>query len=99
MYIKLSGEEFVVVCELLRKNNFHGLANIITSQLTANSPKNNKHTQESALEAARIYFSAEDLIVGNNVEWEENGDALVHCLQKVPASFLQEKDCGCGAKS
>jgi len=97
MYLKLSDEEFVLINESLQKNNLHGLARLITLQLTEDSPVNNKHTQESAIEAAKIYFAADDLIIGENVEWEENGDALVHCLQKVPSVYLQEKGCGCGS--
>jgi hypothetical protein len=96
MYIKISDEEFVLLNELLRNNNLNGLSKIIISQLIDSSPVNNKHTQELAIEAAKTYFSADDIIIGENVEWSENGDALVHCFQRVPASYIQEKDCGCG---
>jgi hypothetical protein len=96
MHLKLSDEEFVLIIESLRKNNLHGLASIITTQITCNSPINNKHTQGAAVEAAKTYFSADDLVIGENVEWLENGDALVVCQQKVPSNYIQEKNCGCG---
>lgn len=99
MWIYLEDEEYNMLDELLVKSNLHGLRFLIKRHLVEISPANPKHTKKAAIQAAKTYFSASDLIIGDDhVKWLDNGDALVMAWQVVPSVYITESDCGCKDK-
>lgn len=95
MWLQFNNEEITLLNDALDQCKLHGFKHLLYTRITENSPVNPKHTQTNAVKAANTYFSANDLIIDQYVKWEENGDALVMCWQKVPQSYIEE-GCGCG---
>jgi hypothetical protein len=94
MWIYLEKEELQVIEDALKHCGLHGMNFLLRSQLLEPSPVNPRHTKESAVKAAKTYFSASDTIIDDYVKWEPNGDALVMAWQKVSSAYIDE-DCGC----
>jgi hypothetical protein len=98
MWLKIDKEEFEVIIEALEHCNLNGLEMLLRTQTLDICPDDYRLTKSKAIEAANKYFAADDLIMGDYVEWTENNDALVMCWQKVGKEFISEKGCNCGEK-
>jgi hypothetical protein len=96
MYLKIEEEELEVIMEALEHCNLNGLQLLLKTQTLDICPEDYRLTKSKAIDAAKKYFAADDLIIGDYVEWTENNDALVMCWQKVGKEFISEKDCNCG---
>ena len=96
MWLKVTPEEYQVIISALEHCNLHGLNHLIKSRYLENSPKDVKHTKGNAIKAAQTYFASSDVLINADyVEWEESGDALVMCWQKVPKEYIEYSDCNC----
>jgi len=99
MWIDLSDEEIQIITETLKHCNLHAFNFSIRSKLVNFSLDNPKLLNKNAFKAARTYFSADDLIIEDDyVKWDEDGNALVMCWQKVPKEYINEQElggCGC----
>ena len=99
MWLYLEDEEFDIIDDTLTNANLLGLRALIRLNKSNQCPYNPSLNMSNAIEAAKTYFSSDDVIIENDyVKWDKECNALVMVWQKVPSQYIPEGDfdCGCG---